>query len=164
MTRRGTLVNIAREQRGFDMLKRYTFWLTAAILFQFLTAALHSLSFFVKPELNNDTERQLHELITNYHPDMGGGFHPSFWNLFTALSACYPLLCLLGGLTMGYLLLKHTGPEIMRGIILINLIIFGVCFVVMLVFTFLPPIIVTGLIVINLLAAFIVVPKIESAL
>ena len=113
-------------------------------------------------ELHNDTERQLHELITTYHPDMGGGFHPSFWNLFTALSACYPLLCILGGLTIGYLLLKHTGPEIMRGIILINLVVFGVCFAVVLVLTFLPPIIVTGLIVINLLAAFILIPSPES--
>lgn len=145
------------------MLKRYTFWLIAAILFQFLTAILHSLSFFVQPELHNDTERQIHELTHNYYADMGGGFHRSFWDLFTALSACYPLLCLLGGLTMGYLLIKHTGPEIMRGIIAINLAIFGVCLIVMIFFTFLPPIVVTGLIVINLLAAYILCPKIESA-
>jgi len=144
------------------MLRRYTFWLIAAVIFQFVTAALHSLSLIITPELHNDTERQLHELITNYHPDMGGGFHPSFWNLFTALSACYPLLCILGGLTLGYLVLKHTGPEIMRGIILINLIVFGVCFVIVLIFTFLPPIILTGLIVINLLAAYITVPKSDS--
>ena len=144
------------------MLRRYTFWLIAAVIFQFVTAALHSLSFIITPELNNDTERQLHELITNYHPDMGGGFHPSFWNLFTALSACYPLLCILGGLTLGYLVLKHTGPELMRGIILINLIVFGVFFVIVLIFTFLPPIILTGLIVINLLAAYITVPKSDS--
>ena len=146
------------------MLKRYKFWLSAAVLFQFITAALHSISFFVSPDLKNDTERQLHELITTYREDMGFGFHPSFWNLFTALSACFPLLCLLGGLTMGYLLLKHTEPKVMRGIIAINLAIFGVCFVVMLFLTFLPPIVMTGLIVINLLAAFIVVPKIESAI
>src|SRR5439155_8885186 len=144
------------------MLRRYTFWLIAAVIFQFVTAVLHSLSFIITPELHNDTERQLHELITNYHPDMGGGFHPSFWNLFTALSACYPLLCILGGLTLGYLVLKHTGPEIMRGIILINLIVFGVCFVIVLIFTFLPPIILTGLIVINLLAAYITVPESDS--
>ena len=144
------------------MLRRYTFWLIAAVIFQFITAVLHSLSFIITPELHNDTERQLHELITNYHPDMGGGFHPSFWNRFTALSACYTLLCILGGLTLGYLVLKHTGPELMRGIILINLIVFGVCFVIVLIFTFLPPIILTGLIVINLLAAYFTVPKSDS--
>jgi len=143
------------------MLKRYTFWLIAAVLFQFLNAILHSLSFFVEPKLNNDTERQLHDLITNYHADIGARFHPSFWNLFTALSACYPLLCLLGGLTLGYLLWKQTEPELMRGVILINLVIFGVCLLVMSLFTFLPPIIMVGLVFVNLLAAFILVPKIE---
>lgn len=145
------------------MLKRYTFWLTAAVLFQILTAILHSLSFFVEPDLGNDTKRQLHELITTYREDMGAGFHPTFFNLFTALSACYSLLCLLGGLTLGYLLLKHTEPNLMRGMIAINLAIFGVCFIVMFFLTFLPPVVMTGLIVVNLLAAFLLVPKIESA-
>lgn len=144
------------------MLKRYTFWLTAAVLFQILTAILHSLSFFVEPDLGNDTKRQLHELITTYREDMGAGFHPTFFNLFTALSACYSLLCLLGGLTLGYLLLKHTEPNLMRGMIAINLAIFGVCFIVMFFLTFLPPVVMTGLIVVNLLAAFVLVPKIES--
>lgn len=145
------------------MLKRYTFWLTAAVLFQFLNAILHSLSFILKPELNNDTERQIHELVTTYREDMGAGFHRTFFELFTALSACFPLLCLLGGLTLGYLLLKNTEPELMRGIILINLIIFGAAFVIMCVFTFLPPIVMTALIVINLLAAYVLVPKAETA-
>jgi hypothetical protein len=49
----------------------------------------------------------------------------------------------------------------MRGVILINLVIFGVCLVVMSLFTFLPPIIMVGLVFVNLLAAFILVPKIE---
>lgn len=145
------------------MLRRYTFWLIAAVLFQFLTAILHSLSFIVSPDLKNDTERQIHELTHNYYVDMGAGFQRSFWNLFTALSACYPLLCLLGGLTLGYLLIKHTSPALMKGIIAINLAIFGVCLLVMIAFTFLPPIVMTGLIFINLLAAYILCPKIESA-
>lgn len=131
-------------------------------MFQILTAILHSLSFFVEPDLGNDTKRQLHELITTYREDMGAGFHPTFFNLFTALSACYSLLCLLGGLTLGYLLLKHTEPNLMRGMIAINLAIFGVCFIVMFFLTFLPPVVMTGLIVVNLLAAFVLVPKIES--
>src|SRR4051794_24642503 len=127
------------------MLKRYTFWLTAAILFQFVSAILHSLSFFVKPSLQNDTERQIHSLVTDYYSDMGAGFHRSLFNIFTAFNACYPLLCLLGGLTLGYLLLKNAELDLMRGIILINVAIFGVCLLVMAVFTFLPPIIMTGL-------------------
>ena len=145
------------------MLKRYTFWLSAAVIFQFLTAAFHALSLFIRPEPSNDTERQLLELLTTYKMDAGAGFYPTFSNFFTALSSCFSFVCLLGGLTLGYLLLKHTEPRIMKGIIGINTMIFGAIFVVMGVFTFLPPIICTGLIFINLLAAYIVVPKIESA-
>ena len=146
------------------MLKRYTFWLTAAILFQFLTAAFHSISFFVNPDLNNDSERQMHELITNYYADMGAGFHRSFWNLFTALSACLPLLCVLGGLTLGYLLWKQAPPNLMKGVIGINLMVFGVLLVVVFVFAFLPPVICVGLIVLNLLLAYVLTPGIESEL
>jgi hypothetical protein len=145
------------------MLKRYTFWLTAAVLFMFLTAGLHSLSFFVSPDITNETQRQLHELLHNYREDMGAGFHRTFFDLFTALSACYPLLCVLGGATLGYMLLRHAGPEYMRGLIAINLAVFTVCLIVMIFFTFLPPVVMTGLIVVNLLAAFLLVPKIESA-
>jgi len=144
------------------MLKRYTFWLTAAVIFQFLTAAVHAISLFVTPEPSNDTERQLVTLVATYKMDAGGGFAPTFGNLFTALSSCFSLLCLLGGLTNGYLLLKHAEPNLMRGIIGINVVIFGICFVMMAVFTFLPPIVCTGLIFINLLAAFIVVPRIQA--
>jgi len=146
------------------MLKRYAFWTKVTIVLQFLTAGVHSISFFVEPDLKTDTERQLHELITTYHPEMGAGFHPSFWNLFTALSACFPLLCLLGGLTLGYLLWKKASPSLMKGILAINVLIFGVTFVVMALFTFPPPIIVTGLIFVTLLIAYILTPRIESAI
>jgi len=146
------------------MLKRYAFWTKVTIVLQFLTAGVHSISFFVEPDLKTDTERQLHELITTYHPEMGAGFHPSFWNLFTALSACFPLLCLLGGLTLGYLLWKKASPSMMKGILAINVLIFGVTFVVMALFTFPPPIIVTGLIFGTLLIAYILTPRIESAI
>ncbi|MBV9215504.1 MAG: hypothetical protein JO053_04950 [Acidobacteria bacterium] len=145
------------------MLKRYTFWLTAGILFQFLTAIIHSLSFFVRQKPENDTEQQMLDLLYNYHLDLGAGFHPTFGNLFTALSACFTLMCLLGGFTLGHLLIKHTEPSIMKGIIAINLAIFTVCFIVMAFLTFLPPIVLTGLIVINLFAAYILCPKIEAS-
>ncbi len=145
------------------MLKRYTFWLSAAVIFQFLTAAFHALSLFVSPEPANETERQLVTLLTTYKMDAGAGFNPTFSNLFTALSSCFSFVCLLGGSTLGYLMLKHTEPKLMRGIIGINVLIFGAIFIVMAVFTFLPPIVCTGLIFINLLAAYIVVPKVESA-
>jgi len=145
------------------MLKSYTFWIKSSVVLQFLTAAIHSISFFVNPALKNETERQLHELMTNYYADMGAGFHRSFLNLFTALSACLPLLCILGGLTLGYLLWKQAPPNLMKGVIGINLLVFGVLLVVVFVFAFLPPVICVGLIVLNLLIAYLLAPRIESA-
>lgn len=146
------------------MLKRYTFWLTAAVLFQFITAILHSLSLFINLPPSNDTEAQLQTLITTYHMNAGAGFSPTYSDLFTALSSCFTFLCLFAGLTNGYLLLKHAEPSLMKGILAINVAIFGVVFLVMAVFTFLPPIVCTGVIFINLLAAYLVVPKIESTI
>ncbi len=144
------------------MLKRYTFWFSAAILFQFLTAVIHAFSLFIGFAPENETERQMVDLITTYKLDMGGGFTPTFGNLFTALSSCFTFLCLFAALTNGYLLWKQAEPSLMKGILAINVAIFGVVFLVMAVFTFLPPIVCTGLIFVNLLAAFIVIPKIES--
>jgi hypothetical protein len=141
------------------MLKRYTFWLTTTVIFQFITAILHSLSLFVEPEPANETERQLMQMLTTYKFDMGAGFHRTFADLVIALSSCFSFVCLLGGLMLGYLLFKKAEPQLMKGIIGINLIVFGPIFVVMAVFTFLPPIILTGLIVVNLLAAYFLVPK-----
>lgn len=146
------------------MLKRYTFWLAAAVLFQFITAILHSLSLFINVPPSNDTEAQLQTLITTYHMNAGAGFSPTYSDLFTALSSCFTFLCLFAGLTNGYLLLKHAEPSLMKGILAINVAIFGVVFLVMAVFTFLPPIVCTGFIFINLLAAYLVVPKIESTI
>ncbi len=145
------------------MLRRYTFWFSAAVLFQLLTGLIHSISLFVNSEPTNETERQLDMLISTYKMDAGAGFHPTLSNLFTALSSCFTFLCLYAAITNGYLLFKHTEPNVMRGIIGINVVIFGAVFATMAYFTFLPPIVCTGLIFINLLAAFIVVPKIESA-
>src|SRR5512144_1230972 len=141
------------------MLKRYTFWLTAAMLFQFVTAIIHSLSFIIGLQPENDTERQMVDLITNYRQDMGAGFHRTFYELFTALSACLPLLCLLGGSTLGYLLLKDAEPGLMRGVIFINLVVFSVGLVVMFAFGFIVPVVSFGLVVINLLLAYVMVPK-----
>jgi hypothetical protein len=141
------------------MLKRYTFWLTAAVLFMFLTAILHSLSFFVTPDIQNETQRQLHELLHNYREDMGVGFHRTFWDLFTALSACLPLMCMLGGLTLGYMLIKHAEPNLIRGLIAINLGVFAVCLVVVFLFAFIVPVVLIGLIVLNLVLAYIFCPR-----
>jgi hypothetical protein len=59
------------------MNRRFSFFITAAAIVQLLTAVFHSLSFFVKPEAKNDTEKQLIELSTHYHPDAAWAFIPA---------------------------------------------------------------------------------------
>ena len=139
------------------MLKRFTFWLWMAVVFMLLNATFHSLSLFFQPEPQNETERQLIQLMTTYRHDLGAGFRPTMANLVTALSSCFSLLCLLGGLMNAYLLKKRVAAGIMRGVVLINLLVFAICFVMMAVFTFLPPIILTGLILLFLILALVTV-------
>lgn len=141
------------------MLTRYTFWFTAAILFQLITGILHSLSLFITPEPANETELQLLTLLSTYKIDAGAGFTPTFRNLFTALSSCFTFLCFFAASTNGYLLWKQTEANVLKGIIAINVAIFGIVFIMMAVFTFLPPIVCSGLIFVNLLAAYIFVLK-----
>ena len=90
---------------------------------------------------------------------MGAGFHRSMWNLFTALSACFSLVCFLGGLTIAYLLKKKAPTGILKGIVRIHLLVFTACFVLMVVFTFLPPIVLTGLIVLLLAIGLFMIPS-----
>jgi hypothetical protein len=131
------------------MLKRYTFWLWTAVVFLLLTGGLHSLSLFISPSPQNETERQLLTLMASYKLEMGS-FHPTMGNLFTALSSCFTFLCLLSGLTIAYLLKKKVAADIVRGIVTINLILMAACFIVNMIFTFLPPIVLTGLCVLFL--------------
>lgn len=141
------------------MLKRYTFWLWMAIAILFLNTVIHSITLFIQPAPQNEIERQLTQLMTTYHNDFGAGFHPTPQNLFTALSSSFSLLCLLGGLMNAYLVRKRVSPEIMRGVVAIDLLVFGICFVVVAIFTFLLPIILIGLIVVFLALALITLPR-----
>ena len=141
------------------MLKKHTFWLKGAIILQFLTAFLHSLSFVNKPIAHDETEKQLLDLMDTYKMDLGGGFTPTMNDIYLSLSACMPLLLILGGWINLYILKRKAEENILKGIVAINVIVFGVCFIVMAVFTFLPPIICTGLIFIFLLASLLTFPK-----
>jgi hypothetical protein len=90
--------------------------------------------------------------------DMGAGMFHSMMDLFLALSSCLTFLYLLGGINNFYLLnrLPHTA---LKGYLFINMIVFGVCFAVMLFLTFLPPIILTGLVFVTLAISYLTVPK-----
>lgn len=140
------------------MLKRYTFWLWMVIVFQFLTGGVHSLSFFISQPPRNETERQLTELMETYTIDAGAGFHPTMSTLFTALSSCFTLVYFLGGSINLLLLRNKVSLHLLKGVLRINLVIFGAGFVIMLALTFLPPTLFTGLTFLFLIVAYLVVP------
>jgi len=143
------------------MFRRHTFWLWLAVVFQLLNAAGHSLSFFITQVPTNDTERQLLDLMANYQLDMGAGFHRTTHQLFTALSACFPLFYLLGALNNIYCLKKKVDVGLLRGLLAIQVIVFGIAFGVVVIFAFLPPILLTGLVFVFLAAAFFLTPRTE---
>jgi hypothetical protein len=136
------------------MLKRFSFWIWGTIITQLLTAVFHSISFFVKLEPKNETEKQLYDLLDNYKPDAGMGFNPSFADFFMGLSLCFTLICLFGALLNWYLKRKNIAADLWKGILLIQIIIFGAVFAGMLAFTFAPPIICTLLIFIFVCGAY----------
>ena len=135
------------------MIKRYIFWARAAAMIQLITALFHALSVFVSPPPQNDAEKQLFDLVNGYRADMGFGFRRTTAELITGLSSCFTLLCLLGALTILFLLREKATFRIMKGILNIQCIIFGICFLMMGVFTYLPPILLTGLAFVSLLIA-----------
>jgi hypothetical protein len=135
------------------MRKTKQTWLWIAGILQLLTAIIHSTSFFVKNVPVNDTEKQLHELITTYKKDLGAGFAPTFYDFFIALSACFALLYLFGGLLSIFFIRKAPGVDLLIGFLNISLLVFGINFIVTAYFTFIFPIVFTGLCLVALLAA-----------
>ena len=140
------------------MFKSYIFWVKTASVFQVLTGLIHSLSLFRDMQGQNETEEKMIDLLTGYKMDMGAGFHHSMMDLFLALSSCFTFLYLLGGINYFYLL-KRLEPTALKGYLLINIVIFGLCFVVMLFLTFLPPIVLTGIVLILLVISYLSAPS-----
>jgi hypothetical protein len=139
------------------MLSKYTFWLKTASVFQIITGLIHSLGLFQDMQGQNETEVKMLDLMTTHKMDMGAGMFHSMMDIFLALSSCFTFLYLLGGIN-NFFLLKKLEPSALKGYLLISIIIFGVCFAVMFFMTFLPPIILTGLVFILLVISYITVP------
>lgn len=132
-------------------MKKYSTWLKTAAILQLIAAIIHAITLFVTLPPNNETEKQLFTLMDNYRFDFGAGFHRTMGEMTLALSTCFCLVCLLGSLLNLYLLRKKVEPEIMKGVININLLVFGILFGITVIFTFLMPIILSGLIFLFLL-------------
>jgi len=132
-------------------MKKYTTWLLTASVFQLIAALMHATTLFGNVPPNNETEKQMFTLMDTYQFDFGAGFHPTMGNLLLALSACFSLVYSLGGLLNWFLLRKKISSEIMRGVININLLIFGVTFALFATFTFLVPIVLAGMVLLFLI-------------
>lgn len=135
-------------------MNNYLLWIRVSAVLQIITACVHGMSFLRQPTPANETERTLHELMTTYRPDLGPLFHPTTGDILTALSACFSFLYLLAGMTNLYLVQKNLPPPLWKGLISINLVVFGGAFLVMLLLTFLPPIALTGMVFISLSLAY----------
>lgn len=137
------------------MLSSFSFWIWGAIITQALSGIFHSLSFISKPKPRNDTEKQLIDLLTNYKMDMGGGIKRSFGNLFIGVSICFTFIYILGAALNFYFLQSDISPGLWNGLLLIEVVIYGIIFLMQVRFTFWPPIIVTGLSFLFLLGSYI---------
>lgn len=140
-------------------MRKYSTWLKTAAVFQVLTAIMHATTLFVSLPPNNETEKQLITLMDTYRFDLGAGFHRTMGEMLLALSACLSLVCLLGGLLSWHLLRKKVDTEIMKGVININLVVFGICLGLVAKFAFLAPIVMIGLIVLFLVISRLTVRK-----
>lgn len=140
-------------------MQNYKTWLKTAAVFQFIAAAFHAVTLFVTPAPNNETEKQLYTLMSTYKFDFGAGFHRTMDEMTLALSACLSLLCMLAGLINFHLMRKRVDADIMKGVITINLIIYGIFFVLTVIFTFLLPIIQIGLILFFLILSRLILRK-----
>ena len=141
------------------MSRRFNFWFWSASILQLLTGSIHGVGLFIGPTSDNPTEQQLLDLMNSYHMEMGAGFHPTMMSLFLALSSCYTMLCFLAAWLNIYLKKKNVSIYVMKGVMGINAIIFGICFFVMLFLTFLPPIVLTGMIFVCALLAYLLADK-----
>lgn len=136
-------------------IKKYEFWLPIAAGMQLLTGIFHTMGIMAGSQATNAEEEQMLQLMKNYKMDLGAGFHHSMYDIMTSFSIAFALLLYFAGMLNFYLWSKKPDRGLMRGIMLINLVIFGICFITMALLTFLPPIICCGLIVLFLLITWI---------
>lgn len=136
------------------MLSNFSFWIWGTIVAQLLTAFFHSLSFISPAKPRNDMEKQLVELTTKYKLDMGAGIKRSFYSLFIGVSSCFTIIYMLGATLNWYFLKAGINTGVWKGFLLIQLITYSIVFILQVRFTFLPPVIVTGIVVLFLAGTY----------
>jgi len=136
------------------MKNKISSWLKVALGFQFLTAAVHSLSFIRSPQGQNEIEKQMLDLMYNHKMDMGAGFHRSMGQIFTSVSLSFTLIFLLGAFINLYLIRVHAPVLLIKGIVGIQALIFFVVFLGTVFLAFLPPAVFTGLVFLFLTVSY----------
>lgn len=136
------------------MISNFSFWIWGTIIAQLLTAFFHSLSFISPAKPRNEMEKQLVEITTKYKLDMGAGIKRSFYNLFIGVSSCFTIIYILGATLNWYFVKTGISADVWKGLLLIQLIAYSIVFILQVRFTFLPPIIVTGLVVLFLAGTY----------
>lgn len=137
------------------MFSNFSFWIWGLVITQLLSAFFHSLSFIAKPKPRNETEKQLMGLSSEYKIDLGGGIKRSQKQLFIGLSTCFTMVYTFGAAINWYFIKTDISPGVWEGLLLIELIAYGILFLLMIKFTFWPPIIVTGLVFIFTLGSYL---------
>lgn len=140
------------------MQRNFKLWITLASILQIITGLIHSIGLFTEMQGQNDTENKMLELMKTHQMDMGAGMFHSMMDLFLALSSCFTFMYLLGGINNMFLV-NRLPTHYLKGYLIINILIFGSCFFVMLFLTFLPPIILTGLVLVSLVLGYLTAPR-----
>lgn len=135
-------------------MNRYILWIRIAAILQIITGGIHAVGLLRDRAPLDETGRTLNDLMATYRPDLGPFFHPSAQDIFTALSSCFSFLYLFAGIVNLYLLPRGLSAHVWKGLVSINLMVFGAAFLVMLLLTFLPPVVCTGLVFISLCMAY----------
>ncbi len=135
------------------MYKDFRLWIKSAMVAQWLTAIFHAFGFLVERIPKDKLEQQMMHLNKTYKMDMGGGFLRTHDQLFNAVSIGFSMLFLLAGLLNWHLLKQNSPRNIWKGVVIIQLGVFGLMAVELFFFSFLPPLVGASLITVLLALA-----------
>ena len=123
------------------MLKSPFLWLKAAMFSQLATAMIHSLSLIGIASPQNETEKQLYDLIENYQLNMGAGFFRTWNQIFNSISISFSLFFFFVGFLNLLVLQTDIDKIFVQKLVRLQLFVFGILSFVMFKLAFLPPII-----------------------
>lgn len=124
-------------------MKNHITWVKITAVFQIITGLAHAMSFLMRPAPQNDTEKQLFDLLETYRFDMGAGFHRTMADLMNVISAHFSIAYILAGMINWYLASQRVPVSLLKGVIGINLLMFAISAVLNIALAFLPPITLT---------------------